>query len=177
MFSIIEQLSSWLLPLLIVGIIFLAQIKGLKSYDLFISGALEGLDMIYKILGPLLAMLVAINVLRASGLLDFLIALLAPLLNHLGVPAEVIPLGLIRPISGTASLAFVADLINEYGPDSLIGRIASTAQGSTETTFYVITLYLGSVKVKESRHIIFSGLLADIVGFIAAIFICKLVFA
>ncbi len=176
MFSFVEQLSTWILPLLIAGIIFWAQFKGVRTYDLFIDGALEGLDIIYKILAPLLAMLVAINVLRASGLLDFLITLLTPLLNRFGIPAEIIPLGLIRPISGTASLAFVADLIQEYGPDSLIARIASTAQGSTETTFYVITLYLGSVKIKESRHIIFSGLLADIVGFIAAIFICKLVF-
>lgn len=176
MFSFVEQLSTWILPLLIAGVVFWAQAKGVKTYDLFIDGALEGLDIIYKILAPLLAMLVAINVLRASGLLDFLITLLTPLLNRFGIPAEVIPLGLIRPISGTASLAFVADLIQEHGPDSLIGRIASTAQGSTETTFYVVTLYLGAVKIKQSRHIIFSGLLADLVGFIAAIFICKLVF-
>ena len=176
MLNIIEKLSYCLIPLLVSSIIFFAQLNNVKAYDTFIEGAVEGLNVIYKIVGPLMAMLVAINILKASGLIEFFVSLLSPILNRLGIPGEIIPLGLIRPISGTASLAMVADLIKEYGPDSFIGRVASTAQGSTETTLYVVTLYLGAVNLKKSRHIIFSGILADLLGFVAAIFICKLVF-
>jgi len=121
-------------------------------------------------------MFVAITVLRSSGLLDFVIGLIYPLLTLLHIPAEIVPLAMIRPISGTASLAIMTDLIKEHGPDSIIGLIASTMQGSTDTTFYVLTLYFGAVGITRIKYALKVGLLADLVGILTAIFIVKWVF-
>ncbi|WP_408956070.1 spore maturation protein [Natroniella sp. ANB-PHB2] len=176
MIEVINLISEWAIPVVIFFILSLSFYKGIKVYDVFVEGAVEGIATGIKIIPYLLAMLVAIGVFRSSGALDLILDLVAIPLKRIGVPKEVIPLSLIRPLSGTGALGFVTDLINQYGPDSFIGRLASTMQGSTETTFYVATVYFGAIKIKNTRHVIAAGLVADLVGFIAAVFICQLVF-
>lgn len=121
-------------------------------------------------------MLVAISVFRASGALDFIVQLLNPLLALLHFPAEVLPLAIIRPISGTAALGMTSDLISVYGPDSFVGRLAATIQGSTDTTFYVLTVYFGAVGIKKMGDALKVGLLADLIGIVAAVVVVTLVF-
>lgn len=120
--------------------------------------------------------MVAISIFRASGALDYVISWVTPWIKNWGVPGEVLPLGLLRPLTGTGSLAFTTDLIRTYGPDSMIGRIASTIQGSTDTTLYVLTVYFGAVGIRNGRYALKVGLFSDVVGFVAAIAICLLVF-
>ncbi|MGM0501904.1 MAG: spore maturation protein [Bacillota bacterium] len=174
--ELINLLSQWAIPGIIFFIIVVSFYKQINVYDVFTTGAMEGFSVALKILPCLIAMLMAINIFRNSGALNILLNLISKPLKQIGVPAEIIPLGLIRPLSGTGSLAIVADIINKYGADSFIGKVASTIQGSTETTFYVATIYFGAVKIKNTRHAILAGLLADLAGFFAAIFICQLVF-
>ncbi|PRX29884.1 spore maturation protein B [Orenia metallireducens] len=176
MINLINYFSQWAIPLIILLILIAAFIKKVKVYEVFTDGAVEGIAVGVKILPYLLAMLMAIAIFRASGALDIVLNQLAKPLSILGIPKEVIPLALIRPLSGTGSLGIVTDLINQYGPDSFIGRLASTMQGSTETTFYVAAVYFGAIGIKNSRHAILAGLLADLAGFLAAVFICRLVF-
>ncbi|TDX53302.1 spore maturation protein [Orenia marismortui] len=176
MINLINCFSQWAIPLIIAVIISIAFIKKLKVYETFTDGAVEGIAVGFKILPYLLAMLMAISIFRASGALDILLNLLARPMNLLGIPKEVIPLALIRPLSGTGALGIITDLIQQYGPDSFIGKLASTMQGSTETTFYVVAVYFGAIGIKNSRHVILAGLIADLAGFLAAVFICRLVF-
>src|SRR5690606_25379337 len=133
-------------------------------------------DTAIAIIPHLVGMMVAISMFRASGAMDMLLIPIRPIFDFFGVPSEVLPLGFLRPITGAGSLAFTADLIANYGPDSLIGRIASTIQGSTDTTFYVLTVYFGAVAVRKTKYALKVGLISDAVGFIAAILICMLVF-
>ncbi|WP_027340265.1 spore maturation protein [Halonatronum saccharophilum] len=176
MIELVNNISQWAIPIIVAIILVTAITKKVNVYDTFTEGAVEGIGVGVKILPYLVAMLMAISIFRASGALDLLLGVIAPISTALGIPEEVVPLALLRPLSGTASLGIVSDLISEYGPDSFIGRLASTMQGSTETTFYVAALYFGSVGIKRSRHSIVAGLIADFVGFLAAVFICKLVF-
>lgn len=132
--------------------------------------------MSFSIIPFLVGMLVAISVFRASGALDFIVQFLKPLLQMLHIPAEILPLAIIRPISGTAALGMTSDLISFHGPDSFIGRLAATIQGSTDTTFYVLTVYFGAVGIKKMGDAVKVGLLADLVGIIAAIIVVTLVF-
>ncbi|CAH0345594.1 Spore maturation protein B [Bacillus sp. CECT 9360] len=140
------------------------------------EGGKEGISISFSIIPFLVGMLVAISVFRASGALDFIVQFLRPLLEMLHVPAEILPLAIIRPISGTAALGMTSDLISVYGPDSFIGRLAATIQGSTDTTFYVLTVYFGAVGIKKMGDAVKVGLLADLVGIIAAIVVVTLVF-
>ena len=176
MLDFITLISKWAIPGVIVFIILLSFYKGIDVYDVFTTGALEGVSVGLQILPCLIAMLMAISIFRSSGALDLLLNFIAPLLKKLGIPEQIIPLGLIRPLSGMGSLAIVTDIINNFGPDSFLGKLASTLQGSTETTFYVATVYFGAVKIKKTRHAILAGLIADLAGFLAAVFICQLVF-
>ncbi len=176
MIELINNLSRWAVPGIIILILGTAYWRGLDVYDVFTEGAVEGIKVAGRIVPYLVAMLMAIRIFRASGALEILLDWLELPLKKIGIPVELAPLSLIRPLSGTASLAFVKDLITEYGPDSFIGRTASTLQGSTETTFYVATVYFGAVGIKKQRHAIIAGLIADLAGFLAAVFICQLVF-
>ncbi len=177
MINLINAFSQWAIPLIIAFILLFAFIKKVNVYEAFTDGAVEGVKVGVRILPYLVAMLMAISIFRASGALDLVLNLIAAPLNFLGIPKEVIPLALIRPLSGTGSLGIVTDLINQYGPDSFIGRLASTMQGSTETTFYVAAVYFGAVGIKNSRYAILAGLFADLIGFLAAVLICRLVFS
>ncbi|MBS5909486.1 MAG: spore maturation protein [Paenibacillus macerans] len=153
-----------------------AYLKKVPVYESFVDGAKDGFSTAIGIIPHLVGMMVAISVFRASGALDALVGWMAPLLARLNVPPEVLPLGFLRPLTGTGSLAFTTDLIKTYGPDSMIGRIASTIQGSTDTTLYVLTVYFGAVGIKNGRYALKVGLFSDAVGFVAAITVCLVLF-
>ncbi|WP_420832361.1 spore maturation protein [Paenibacillus humicola] len=161
---------------MIVFIPLYAAFRKVPVYESFLEGAKDGFGTAINIIPHLVGMLVAISMFRASGAMDMIVSLIEPLMHRLGVPGEVLPLGLLRPLTGAGSLAFTAELIKTYGPDSMIGRIASTIQGSTDTTLYVLTVYFGAVGIRKSRYALKVGLFSDLVGFIAAIIVCLFVF-
>ncbi|MFJ5621173.1 spore maturation protein [Peribacillus loiseleuriae] len=169
-------ISIWMIPFLICSILLYGTYKKIPTYETFVEGGKEGIQMSFSIIPYLVGMLVAISVFRASGALEFFVQFLRPLLELLHVPAEIVPLAIIRPISGTAALGMTSDLISVYGPDSFIGRLAATIQGSTDTTFYVLTVYFGAVGIKKMGDALKVGLLADLVGLVAAIVVVTLVF-
>lgn len=166
---------AWLIPLMLVLLPLYALYKRVDVYAVFCSGAAEGLALLIKILPNLLAMLVAIEVFKSSGALDMLLAWLTPLAQSLGIPADILPLSLLRSLSGSGALAMTSQLIDKFGADSFVGRLASTMQGSTDTTLYVLAVYFGAVGVTRSRHALAVGLLADVAAFIAAFGLCRLV--
>jgi spore maturation protein B len=168
----INLLSAWLIPAVLVFIPLYAFYKRVPVYESFVEGAKDGFDTSIKIIPHLVGMMAAISVFRASGAMDFLIGLASPVVQYFGVPTEVLPLALLRPITGAGSLAFTTDLIRQYGPDSMIGRIASTVQGSTDTTLYVLTVYFGAVGIRRGRYALKVGLFSDLVGFVAAVAVC-----
>lgn len=172
----ITLLSIWIIPSFILLVLVIAAIKRLPAYELFVEGGKEGIDMAFTLLPFLLGMIVAISILRSSGAIDAFVQLLSPLLVWLGIPPEIVPLALVRPISGTAALGVMTELTQTYGPDSLIGRLAATMQGSTDTTLYILTVYFGAVGIKRMRYALKVGLLADLMGLIAAIAIVHIVF-
>ena len=174
--AVISAFSRYAIPFLLFAIPLYAWWKGVPIYETFVNGAMEGLKMVIKILPYLVAMLVVIQVFRASGALDGLAALLSPITSFLGIPSEVVPLALMRPLSGSGALGIAADLIESHGPDSFIGRLASVMQGSTDTTFYILTVYFGSIGLRRYRHAMAAGLIADCASFIAAAFLCRLLF-
>ncbi len=174
--GIITAFSIWAIPSFILFILVIATIKKVPAYELFVEGGKEGIQLAISLLPFLLGMLVAITILRSSGALNAFIHLLTPLLFKIGVPPEIIPLALIRPISGTAALSMTAELTKIYGADSFIGRLAATMQGSTDTTLYILTIYFGAIGVSKIKYGLKVGLLSDLVGIIASIIIVKIVF-
>ncbi|HET7629220.1 MAG TPA: spore maturation protein [Bacillales bacterium] len=175
--SVVSAISIWLIPALIGFVLAYGTYKQVPTYEAFVEGGKEGFKTAVQIIPFLVGMLVAIEVFRASGAMDFVITLLRPALELIGFPAEVVPLAIIRPISGTGALAMTTNLIDTYGPDSFIGRLASTMQGSTDTTLYVLTVYFGAVGIQKMGDALKVGLLADLAGMIAAFVIVSLVFA
>ena len=172
-----NELSRYIIPVLLVGIPFYGlAVKKVKVYESFVEGAKDGFTIAVRIIPYLVAILVAIGMFRASGALDILLTLLSPILNAVGFPPENLPLALMRPLSGSGSLGLLTDLIKQHGPDSLISKIGATMFGSTETTFYVLAVYFGSVGIRRSRHALAAGLIADFVGIISAVYICRLLF-
>ena len=177
MFEVIGVLSKWLLPALIAFIPIYGLTKRVPVYESFVEGAKESIPTITSIFPHLLGMMVGVYLFRESGAMDLIIGLFIPLLSWLQFPEEVVPLALMRPISGAGSLAIASDIIREFGPDSFLGRLASTMQGSTDTTLYVLTVYFGAVGIRNSRYALKVGLLADFVGLIAAWLVVVLVFS
>ncbi|WHH57061.1 spore maturation protein [Petroclostridium sp. X23] len=174
--ELLKLVSTLAIPLMVFVILSYGLSKDVKVYDCFIEGAKEGIDTIIRILPPLVGLLVAVGIFRASGALELIIHGLKPIISVVRIPPEVVPLALMRPISGSAALAIVTDLIKTYGPDSFIGRVTSTMMGSTETTFYTIAIYFGSIGIKNVRHTIAAALLADLTGIIVSVWICGFVF-
>lgn len=172
-----NQLSNWMFLAFVAGIPFYVAVKKINVFDAFIVGAKKGFDTSVSIIPYLIAMLVAIGMLRASGFFKIMDQLLAPVMAFIGMPKEVLPLALIRPFSGSASTGLMADLIHTYGGDSLIAKTAATMMGSTETTFYVIAVYFGSVGIRRTRHAIPAGLLADLTGILVSVLICRYLFS
>ena len=170
------MVSVAVMPVLFLVIIGYGLIKKVNVFDAFLDGAADGLKTAVKILPALVGLIAAITMLRVSGAMDFITRLLSPVTNLLGVPAEVMPLALLRPVSGSGALAVVSDLLRAHGPDSLVGRITSVMMGSTETTFYTLAVYYGSVVIKDVRFTVKSALLADLTGMLSSVCVCRLFF-
>ena len=175
--NFIEVVSTLAIPLLIIIFIGYGLIKKVKVYESFVEGAKEGFNIAVKIIPYLVAMLVAIGIFRAGGAMDWLIYILKPVTNLIGMPAEALPMALMRPLSGSGSLGVMSENLAVYGPDSFIGVLVSTFYGSTETTFYVLALYFGAINIKNTRHALPVGLIADVAGILGALFIVKLLFS
>lgn len=176
MYSIITIISAWAIPVIIVFIPLFAAYRKVPVYESFVVGAKDGFQTAISIIPQLVGMMVAISIFRASGAMELMVSMMRPVLDWFGVPGEVMPLGILRPLTGSGSLAYTADLIQQFGPDSMIGRIASTIQGSTDTTLYVLTVYFGAVGIRKAGYALKVGLWSDVIGFVAAIVICFLVF-
>jgi spore maturation protein B len=173
---IINALSVWAIPFFLVAIPVYGAFKKVKVYESFVEGAKGGFQMAIRIIPYLVAILVAVGMLRGAGAIDLLSQWLDPLLRRVGFPVEILPLAIMRPLSGSGSMGIVTELVKVHGPDSFIGRLAASAYGSTETTFYVLAVYFGAIGIKKARHAVISGLVADIASLIAAIIICRIVF-
>jgi spore maturation protein SpmB len=167
----IAHASSWLLALLIVGIPAYGYANGVKVYEAFVEGAKEGFSVALRTLPYLVAILAAVGAFRASGAMEAISRSIAPVTNFFGVPPEVLPLALVRPFSGSGATGILAGIFSDpaLGPDSYAGRLGSMLQGSTETTFYVLSVYCGAVGITKYRHALAAGLLADLTGFIASV--------
>ncbi len=150
--------------------------RGIRVYEEFVEGAKEGFNVIVRIIPNLVAILVAIGMFRGAGGIKLLTDALTPLMTIIHFPPELLPMALIRPLSGSGTLGIFTDIVNQYGPDNILSRMAGTIYGSTETTFYVLAIYFGSVSIKRTRHAVPAGLVADIVGIAASIIICRLAF-
>ncbi len=174
--DILQIVSVVAIPLVILIFVSLAFIRKVKVYESFVEGAKEGFNVALKIIPYLVAMLCAIAVFRSGGGMDFLVMLLTPVTNLIGMPAEALPMAFMRPLSGSGSLGLMSEIMATHGPDSFLGVLVSTMFGSTETTFYVIALYFGSVNIKRTRHALAAGLIADLAGMLGALFIVKLLF-
>ncbi len=174
--KVINYISTIAIPTVIIIIIIYGIIDKKRIYDIFVDGAKEGMEIVIKIFPTLLGLFLAIGVLRSSGILDIATKTISILTNKIGFPSEVIPLALLRPISGSASLAVATDIMTTYGVDSRIGLIASTIMGSTETTFYTIAVYTSSIGVKKTRFVLVAALIADFVGIVTSALIWNFLF-
>lgn len=174
--TVIQVISTIAIPFLIMIFVGYGALKKVKVYETFVEGAKEGFNVAIRIIPYLVAMLMAIGIFRSGGAMEWLIFVLRPITDFIGMPAEALPMALMRPLSGSGSLGIMAEIISVHGPDSFIGILVSTFFGSTETTFYVLAVYFGSVSVKKTRHALPAGLLADIAGVLGAVFIVRLLF-
>lgn len=172
----LELVSTWAIPALLFVIPVVGFFKKVKVYECFVEGAKEGFNVAIRIIPFLVAILFAIGMFRASGAMDLFVQIISPVTNLIGMPAEALPLALMRPLSGSGSLGLATEIMKTHGPDSFLGRLVSTMYGSTETTFYVLAVYFGAVGVKKIRHALAVGLIADVAGLIAAVFICRWIF-
>lgn len=173
--KIVGFISNLAMPLIILLIVIYGVKEKKKNiFDIFLDGAKEGIDTTIKIFPTLIGLFVAIGALRSSGILDMIIYFINPILNIIHFPSEIMPLALLRPISGSSSIAIATDIMKNFGVDSSLGKIASTIMGSTETTLYTIAIYTSCIKVKNTRHILFAALCADFVGIITSVIVWKL---
>lgn len=175
--TVLNLVSYFVIPVLIVGFPLYGLIKKVPVYEEFVEGAKDGFKVAVMIIPYLVAILFAIAMFRASGAMDFLIEGLRPVLRLIGMPPEMIPMAIVRPLTGSGSAAIVLDMINQYGEDSILVKMAATMFGSTETTFYVIAVYFGAVNIKKTRHAVPAGLIADFAALFASIWIVRLLFA
>ncbi|MGL4730781.1 MAG: spore maturation protein [Clostridium sp.] len=169
-----DYIIKAIIPIIIILITTYGILKGVKVYECFIEGAKDGLNICLRIFPYLLAMLIAINVFRASGAMDFLISLVKPAVDTVGVPAETVPLILMKPLSGSGAVGVFTDIVKQYGPDSFIGICASIIMGSTETIFYTLAVYFGAVQIKKIRHTLWVALLVDMCAVLIAVNVAKI---
>lgn len=174
--EIVGVLSFFVIPLMLVGFPLYGLYKRVPVYESFVTGAKEGFEVAVRIIPYLVAILFAIGMFRASGAMDALATALNPLLAFIGFPAEVLPMAIIRPLTGSGSAGLVVDMISQYGEDSLFVKMAATMFGSTETTFYVIAVYFGAVNIRRVRHALPAGLIADFTAMIIAVWVVRLLF-
>ncbi len=173
----ISAASNVVIPLMILAICALGHLRRVRVYEAFVEGAKEGFATAVRLIPFLVAMFVAIGMFRASGALRMVTRSLAPVAGIVGMPEDLLPLALIRPLSGSGALEVAASLIEAFGPDSVIGRMASTMQASSETTLYIITVYFGAVGIKRTRHCLAAGLAADLVAFLSSVALWRLILA
>lgn len=171
--NIVNYISSSIIPIVILGIVLYGVYEKKRVYDIFIEGAKDGINIVFNIFPTLVGIFIAVGALRSSGILDLIIDIIEPVMNQLNFPSQIIPLALIRPISGSASMGVATDIIKTYGVDSKIGTIASCIMGSTETTLYTIAVYTSCIKVKKIRFVLVVALIADIVGIVVSVIICQ----
>ena len=166
-------ISVMSVPILIAAFVGIGLYKRVGVYDCFVEGAKDGLQSMVGIIAPLIGLMVAISMFRASGAMEFLAKLLNPVLGNFNMPADVLPLAILRPVSGSASTAIVTDIFKNLGPDSTAGKIASVMMGSTETTFYTVAVYFGALGIKNTRHTIGAALIADLTGIVMSVIITR----
>jgi spore maturation protein B len=174
--SVIGLLSFFIIPVIVVGFPLYGLFKRVPVYESFVVGAKDGFNVAVRIIPYLVAILFAIGMFRASGAMDFLIGALDPVLSVIGFPAEVLPMAIIRPLTGSGSAALVADMIGQYGEDSIFVKMVAVLFGSTETTFYVIAVYFGAVNIRKTRHALGAGLTADFSAMIIAVWTVRLLY-
>ncbi|MFO7970282.1 MAG: nucleoside recognition domain-containing protein [Desulfobacterales bacterium] len=170
-----RSVSPWIIPALMVGFLGFGLVRGVRVYEVFVEGAKDGFQVAVRIIPYLVAILVAVDMLRASGVMDAVVGALGSVTGRLGLPAEALPMALMRPLSGSGAYGILASIINDpgIGPDSYTGYLVSTLQGSTETTFYVLAVYFGAVQVRRIRHSLAAALTADAAGVIFAVLACS----
>ena len=172
--KIINYFSTAAIPVIIAIIILYGVIERKKVYDIFLKGAKDGIKIVFQLIPTLIGIFVAVGALRNSGILDLIINVISPLTNFLKIPSEIMPLALLRPISGSASIVVAVDIMQKYGTDTFIGLVTSTIMGSTETTLYTIAIYTGCVGIKKTRFVLLAALLADLAGIIASVVIWRI---
>ena len=172
--KIINYFSTVAIPVIIAIIILYGVIERKKVYDIFLKGAKDGIKIVFQLIPTLIGIFVAEGALRNSGILDLIINVISPLTNFLKIPSEIMPLALLRPISGSASIGVAVDIMQKYGTDTFIGLVTSTIMGSTETTLYTIAIYTGCVGIKKTRFVLLAALLADLAGIIASVVIWRI---
>ena len=177
MTNILNLISLWALPIIIVSVLTYGLFKKVPVYEVFTDGAKDGFKVAIKIIPYLVAIIVGISMFRASGAIEMLVNVLNPLMVRLNVPSDTIPLMLIRSLSGSGALGVFSDIANNLGPDSYATKLAAVMLGSSETTFYVLTVYFGSVGIVKIRYALVVGLLADLIGIISAVLVCNWMFA
>lgn len=177
MSNILNFISLWALPALLIVILTIGIIKKVPIYEEFTDGAKDGFKVAVNIIPYLVAIIVGISMLRASGAIEMLASAFAPILSSMHIPADVLPLTIVRSLSGSAALGVFSDIANTLGPDSYATKLAAVMVGSSETTFYVLAVYFGAVKISKIRYALIIGLLADIIGILAAVLVCHWLFA
>ncbi len=173
----INLISIIAIPAMILVILGWGAFRKVKAYEVFVEGAKEGFDTAVRIIPYLVAMLFAIGVFRASGAMDVLTSILSPVTRLIGMPPEVLPMAFLRPLSGSGSLGLMTEIMKAHGPDSFTGVLVSTMYGSSETTFYVLAVYFGAVQIKNVRHAVPAGLIADLFGMLGALVVCRILFS
>lgn len=174
--QVMNTISALFVPLFIAGIVVFGLAKKVPVYEAFIRGAKQGFTTVVRVLPYVIGFVFAIRIFMASGSFDYIAAALSPVLKPIGIPPEILPLALMRPFSGSASIGVLTSMLDRYGPDSFIGRTASTLMGSSETLFYTTALYFGSVGIKKTRYTIPASLISDLAGLVASVTFCKLFF-
>lgn len=174
--AVCALLSVWAIPSLIGVIILMALFRGVKVYEVFVEGAAEGFQTVIRILPFLLAMMVSVQVFRASGAMDQILWWLRPVTDFFQIPAEMLPLGMMRPLSGTGTMGLATEMMRHFGADSFLGRTASVIMASSDTTFYILTVYFGAVGIKKVQYAPLVGLAGDIAAFLGAVYLCRILF-
>ena len=176
MANVINYISNAAIPVVILLIVFYGLKEKVKVFDTFLDGGKEGIEIVCKMFPTLVGIFLAVGVLRSSGLIDLIVNMITPLTNILEIPSQIMPLAILRPISGSASMAVAVDIMQNYGVDTLVGIITSTIMGATETTFYTIAIYTSSIRIKKTRGIIIAALAADITGIIVSLLVCRIIY-
>ena len=174
MTNVINYISSAAIPVVITVIILYGLKEKKKVFDIFLDGGKEGFEIVIKMFPTLIGIFLAVGALRSSGIIDLIVNLITPITNLLEIPSQIMPLALLRPISGSASMAVAVDIMQNYGVDTLTGLITSTIMGSTETTIYTIAIYTSAVGIKKTRGILIAALAADVAGMVASTVICRI---